>query len=267
MRGLRPGIERARRRSVRFVGQLFLRPVRQNDRHVRRDGLCAGQIVLLVIAALPLLRAGDFALVIADEGEGVAHQRDGVRFGDGVPGQEVEARAAAHRADVDDLVAVGAVAREGGKQVLEGVHRAVGHVDVFRVVRHDGADVVGDDVAVDAGNIHALFQFVVVDGEAGDGFHGHFSSVRRDCPIDNHSIHMYIVGYKLKIIIARCGAHVKLTRRKTTGRMVFLHADGDAEKVQYRDGFIVLTAAAESGTMIVDGGNDPRSLHSGGRLP
>src|SRR5699024_6475300 len=61
------------------------------------------------------------------------------------------------------------VARIGCEQMLERMPRR--GLDVRPCVRVDHADVVGRDVPVDAGGIHAGLQLVVVDLKARDPLH------------------------------------------------------------------------------------------------
>lgn len=137
---------------------------------IRRGLLGLGQIVLQVVAALPPLGAGDLPLVGGDEGEGILHQFDGVLVAHAVADQKVEARPTPHGAHVDHLIRPPAVAGVGGEKMLDGVGGGGG--EIVAAVGKLHADIVGDHVSVDAGDIHTLLQGVVVDGKAGYGLHG-----------------------------------------------------------------------------------------------
>ena len=97
------------------AGQCF-----QHRQHGSGFGLGSGQVHIAVVAALHLTGTGDGTLKSGHEAERVHGQ--GQRLGGGqAPGEQVKAGAAAHGADVDDAVLVGAVPRVGGEQVLQRV--------------------------------------------------------------------------------------------------------------------------------------------------
>lgn len=122
-----------------------------------------------IVSALDAAGAGNRALEALDEGAGLLHQLDGTLAADGVAGDKVEPGAAAHRADIEDAVGLRCVADIGGKQMLEGVDAVVFQIDAGIGGHH--SNIVGDSVAVDAGEVHPRSEGVMVDAEALNSFH------------------------------------------------------------------------------------------------
>lgn len=122
--------------------------------------------MIAVIAALRFGRAGDRPVILRDERDRLAHQRDDLRLRQAA-GEQVKTGLAAHRAEINDRVApLGA--RVGREQMLDGVHSGDGEkcsVGLFH------AQVEGVHVAVAAAVIQARRKNGVVDGEAFDLFH------------------------------------------------------------------------------------------------
>ncbi|MPN17374.1 hypothetical protein SDC9_164727 [bioreactor metagenome] len=125
--------------------------------------------MLPVVAALPAAGAGYLPGEAADKRHGRLHHTDGI-LRRHVPHQKIKPGAAAHGAAVNDLTAQLGVPGVGGEEMLEGVQRGV-----FRVgaaVGNHHADIIGSDVPVHPGGVHAGDQYVMVYCKAGDTFHG-----------------------------------------------------------------------------------------------
>ena len=135
-----------------------------------------GEVEVGVISAFDGGRAEDFAFVGEDFAEDVHGHGENGLVGD-VSGEEIEAGLAAHRAEVDDVVADVGIADEGGEHMLDGVHGTVVHV--IAGVGRAGAEVVGGDIPVNAGDINTGGQCIVIDSKAGDSFHQNISFLCR----------------------------------------------------------------------------------------
>lgn len=135
-------------------------PVLQNLQHIHRHGSGLGEIMLPIIAALLPLGTGNLALEGGDKSKTVLHQADGVLPAHGVTQKEIKACTAAHGADINHSIGKFAAAHAGGKEVLKGMDGAIG--EIISGVRLFHADVISDDITVNAGDIHTFFQSIVI---------------------------------------------------------------------------------------------------------
>ena len=83
--------------------------------------------------------------------------------------EQIKARAAAHGAEVYDILRRVRVAQERREHMLHGVHRDVIHI--VAAVRLAGAQIVCRDIAVDARDVHPRDYIVVIDRKAGYSLH------------------------------------------------------------------------------------------------
>lgn len=87
----------------------------------------------------------------------------------GVKQQQIKAGATAHRPEIHHFVFELAVANDGGKKMLYGVHCR--HVQIVALVWLFEAQIVGEHVFVHSAEIQPLFEHVVVYGERSDFLH------------------------------------------------------------------------------------------------
>ena len=127
------------------------------------------QVMVEIVAAFDLRISGDFTLVACDEGTDILEQPDHLGMGHGVPYEEIEPGAAAHRPDIDHAVGILAVAGIGRKQMLK---RMLGCIlEIGAGVWGTHPQIVCNDVPVYAGNVDSFFEFGVVDTETCNFFH------------------------------------------------------------------------------------------------
>ena len=133
-------------------------------------GLTPAQALELTVDSFRFMAAfeGDIPLKGGHEAEGIHGQLQCLCRGQPA-GEQVEAGAAAHGANVDHAVLHRAVAGVGGKQVLQRVGGTGGQVIALIGLLHP--DVPGQHITVLAAQVHAPVQFGVIDTEACNAFH------------------------------------------------------------------------------------------------
>ena len=156
--------------SGRGINELCFSPVFDNFQVEGETFLRKRDIEIDVIAAFDGAFSGHGAVIAGALGDCFLKQRDGLGVRElGVVEEEIEAGLATHGAEIDDGVFGFAVSEERRHDVFAGVHLGVGE-QVARV-RLFEAHIERGDVSVDAAEIQAGDEDIVIDVEAGDSIH------------------------------------------------------------------------------------------------
>lgn len=143
------------------------------------DVFCHRQVHVKIISAVHGAGTGNFAFERRDEFKHFLHQRYDVLRLIVTGEQQIKSGAAAHRAEIENLVLPGnMVSKEGRAKMLDGMYfRGVHH---RLIIRARDADVKGRDGRVAgkifAGHVDAGYQSDVIHGKAGNFFHDDITS-------------------------------------------------------------------------------------------